>query len=77
MKEKDQDSDADVSEKEEDIATDILDNIWKMTGVEKNIQAQNIFKIYGKKTIVRISCRGLTIIYKKSLVFLKIVRNLF
>lgn len=66
MKEKDQDSDADVSEKEEDIATDILDNIWKMTGVEKNIQAQNIFKINGKKTIVRISCRGLTIIYKKS-----------
>ena len=66
MKEKDQDSDADVSEKGEDIAKDILDNIWKMTGVEKNIQAQNIFKINGKKTIVRISCRGLTIIYKKS-----------
>ena len=66
MKEKDQDSDADVSEKGEDIAKDILDNIWKMTGIEKNIQAQNIFKINGKKTIVRISCRGLTIIYKKS-----------
>ena len=66
MKEKTQESVADGSETEEDIAKEVLDNIWKMTGVEKNIQAQNIFKINGKKTIVRISCRGLTIIYKKS-----------
>ena len=66
MKEKIDDCSANVSEKEEDIAKEVLDNIWKMSGVEKNIQAQNIFRINGKKTVVRISCRGLTIIYKKS-----------
>ena len=62
-----EDADAVVEEAEEDIAGGVLHNIWKMAGVEKTIQAQNIFKIDGKKTVVRISNKGLTIFYKKSL----------
>jgi len=54
-------------EKEDNIAEIVLDNIWKMNGLEKTIQAQNVFKINGKKTFVRISNNGLTIVKKRNL----------
>ena len=52
---------------EEDIAKKVLDDILNMNGIEKYVQAQNVFKVNGKKTAVRISNKGITIFFKRSL----------
>jgi len=62
-------------EKEDNIAEIVLDNIWKMNGLEKTIQAQNVFKINGKKTFVRISNNGLTIVKKRNLCCFKLQKK--
>ena len=54
-------------EKEEDIAKQILDDILNMNGLEKYVQAQNVFKVNGKKTLVRISNKGITVFFKRSI----------
>jgi len=56
-----------IDEQEKDIADQVLVNILKMSGIERSFQAQNIFKLDGKKTSVRISKKGLTIFHKRSL----------
>ena len=70
-----------TNEQEKDIAEKVLDNILKMSGIEKSVQvyilhffifyliyfkAQNVFKLNGKKTAVRISNKGLTLFHKRS-----------